>query len=57
MVFEIIATLLVVASILVGLLGLLFASEATIGVALVGCACLIAIIARIAQAVALHRRP
>lgn len=42
--------LLAAASILVGLFGIAASSEATFGVALVGFACLLGILARIAQA-------
>jgi len=41
---------LMLASLLVALIGLFFASQATLGVALVGCACLLAMYARLVQA-------
>jgi hypothetical protein len=49
------STFLAVVSLLVALLGLLFASQATIGVALVCFGCLLAIYARLAQAHVYHR--
>lgn len=52
---------LVILAILAGLLGLALASQATLGVALIGAGCLLAILARIAQAnehhFLLHPRP
>ncbi len=49
------AYLLVLAAVLIGLLGLLFASQATGGAAVVGFACLLGIWARIWQAAVHHR--
>jgi hypothetical protein len=47
--------LLAVLAILVGIVGFLFTSEATLGVAIIGFACLIAIVGRIQQASAQHK--
>jgi hypothetical protein len=41
---------LIVLAVILGALGLLFTSQATLGVGLIALACLIAILARIAQA-------
>ena len=46
---------LIVLALLAGFLGLVFASQATIGVGLVGFGCLLAILARIRQADVHHR--
>lgn len=49
------AVLLLLAAIAVGAGGMLFVSEATLGVAIIALACLIAIIARLVQAAAHNR--
>ena len=46
---------LILVSLLVALVGVLLATQATMGVALVAGACYLAILARIAQAVHLHK--
>lgn len=48
--------LLVVVAVIAGLIGLLFSSEATAGVAIISFACLLAIFARISQAAAQHQK-
>lgn len=48
--------LLVILALLAGAVGLLFTSQATMGVAIVGFACLLGIVARIVQS-ADHRGP
>lgn len=44
-----------VLALLVGIVGILFASQATMGVAIVGFACLLAIVGRIQQASVQHK--
>jgi Na+/phosphate symporter len=47
--------LLAVLAILIGIIGFLFTSQATLGVAIIGFGCLVAIVGRIQQASAQHK--
>lgn len=51
---EVLTTLLVFLAVIIGAAGVVFSSEATLGVALVALACLLAIFGRIAQAAHHH---
>jgi len=48
------AAFLVILSLVIAFFGLVFSSRATIGMCVIGLACLVAILARIAQAAAQH---
>ena len=51
---ELLTASLVCLAVLAGLVGLAFSSEATFGVSVVACGCLLAILARISQAAHQH---
>lgn len=53
---ELMTAILVLVAALAGVVGLLFSSQATSGVAIVAFACLLAIFARIAQAAHQHQK-
>ena len=52
---DVLAGLAVASALLIGLIGMVFASQATLGVAIIGFACRIAIVARLLQASAHNR--